>query len=64
MNAFSYELFINLRLSVHLRVESAGVLTREGDAHMKQTGMLVISLRGVNFGFWSRLGFPGKAPIF
>ena len=23
---------------------------------MKQTGMLVISLRGVNFGFWSRLG--------
>ena len=24
---------------------------------MKQTGMLVISLRGVNFGFWSRLGF-------
>ena len=27
MNAFSYELFINFRLSVHLRVESAGVLT-------------------------------------
>ena len=23
---------------------------------MKQTGMLVVSLRGVNFGFWSRLG--------
>ena len=23
---------------------------------MKQTGMLVISLRGINFGFWSRLG--------
>ena len=29
---------------------------RGGDSHMKQTGMLVISLRGVNFGFWSRLG--------
>ena len=28
---------------------------------MKQTGMLVVSLRGVNFGFWSRLG---KASIF
>ena len=27
-----------------------------GDSHMKQTGMLVVSLRGVNFGFWSRLG--------
>ena len=24
--------------------------------HMKQTGMLVVSLRGVNFGFWSGLG--------
>ena len=23
---------------------------------MKQMGMLVVSLRGVNFGFWSRLG--------
>ena len=22
----------------------------------EQTGMLVVSLRGVNFGFWSRLG--------
>ena len=32
---------------------------------MKQTRMLVVSLRGVNFGFWSRLpGVPGKAPIF
>ena len=27
----------------------------EGDFHMKQTGMLVL-LRGVNFGFWFRLG--------
>ena len=27
-----------------------------GDSHMKKTGMLVVSLRGVNFGFWSRLG--------
>ena len=27
MNALSYELFINVRLSVHLRVESARVLT-------------------------------------
>ena len=27
---------------------------------MKQTGMLVVSLRGVNFGFWSRLECPGQ----
>ena len=32
-----------------------------GDSHMKQMGMLVISLRGVNFGFWSRLGCSEKS---
>ena len=32
-----------------------------GDSHLKQTGMLVVSLRGVNFGFWSRLGCPGQS---
>ena len=26
---------------------------------MKQTGILIVSLRGVNFGFWSRLGCSG-----
>ena len=32
---------------------------------MKGAGMLVISLRSVNFGFWSHLGCPGKnANIF
>ena len=36
---------------------------RGGDSHMKWTGMLVVSLRGVNFGFWSRLGCPGKNVI-
>ena len=30
---------------------------------MKQTGMLVVSLRGVNFGFWSRLGCSGQSAI-
>ena len=28
---------------------------------MKQTGMLVVSLRGVNFGFWSHLGCSGQS---
>ena len=32
---------------------------------MKGVGMLVVSLRGVNFGFWSHLGcFGQKAIIF
>ena len=36
-----------------------------GDSHMKVTGMLVVSLRGLNCRFWSRLGFSGrKANIF
>ena len=26
-------------------------VARGGDSHMKQTGMLVVSLRGINFGF-------------
>ena len=28
---------------------------------MKQTGMLVVSLREINFGFWSRLGCCGQS---
>ena len=35
--------------------------TRGGDFLMKKTGMLVVSLRGVNFGFWSRLGCSGQS---
>ena len=34
-----------------------------GDSHMKWTGMLVVSLRGINFGFWSRLGCSGQNVI-
>ena len=36
-----------------------------GTPHMKVVGMLVVSLRGVTFGFWSHLGCSGqKAIIF
>ena len=31
---------------------------------MKGLGMLVVSLRGVNFGFWSHLGCSGGTIIF
>ena len=35
-----------------------------GGCHMKQTGMLVDSLRDINvLNIWSRLGVPGKVPI-
>ena len=30
---------------------------------MKGTGMLLVSLRGVNFGFWSQLGCSGQNVI-
>ena len=32
-----------------------------GGSHMKQTGMLVVSFRGVNFGFLCRLGCSGQS---
>ena len=31
--------------------------------HMKGVGMLIVSLRGVNFGFWSHSGFSGQNAI-
>ena len=35
----------------------------EGTPHMKGVGMLVVSLRGVNFRFWSHLGCSGQNAI-
>ena len=40
------------------------VLTRgRGTPHMKGLGILVVSLRGVKFGFWSHLGCSGQNAI-
>ena len=47
-------------------VHSKGIVHRPGgggDSHMKRGGMLVVSLRGVNFGFWSHLGRSGQSAI-
>ena len=41
--------------------DSREMEARGRDSHMKQTGMLVVSLRGVNFRFWSRLGCAGQS---
>ena len=35
-----------------------------GDCRIKMTGMLVVSLRGANHGFWSHLGGSGQNSIF
>ena len=51
-----------LALNTH-KISFSYILPRGGDSHMKQTGMLVVSLRGVNFGFWSRLGCSGQSAI-
>ena len=46
------------------RPNSLSVSTPGGDSHMKEAGMLVVSLRSVNFGFWSHLGCSGqKLPL-
>ena len=34
-----------------------------GGTHMKGVGMIVVSLRGVKFGFWSHLGCSGQNAI-
>ena len=34
-----------------------------GGPHIKGVGMLVVSLRGINFGFWSHLGCSGQNAI-
>ena len=34
-----------------------------GTLHMKAVVMPVVSLRGVNFGFWSHLGYSGQSAI-
>ena len=34
-----------------------------GTPHMKGVGMLLVSLRGLNFGFWSHLGCSGQNAI-
>ena len=53
------ELFFSKSLAkIRIRTPGGG---GGGDSHMKQTGMLVVSLRGVNFGFWSLLGCSGQS---
>ena len=52
-------LFVPFSLSFFYIVIAQGV----GALHVKVVGMLVVSLRGVNFGFWSHLGCSGRNAI-
>ena len=36
----------------------------EGNSYIKRRGMLVVSLKGVNFGFWSHIGCFGKTQSY
>ena len=74
-NLTAKKIFLNFGTAIFVAVEPSTWLwlvslparrthTPGGNSHMKQTGMLVVSFRGINFGFWSRLGCSGKASIF
>ena len=52
---YSRILSVHNRSWMFVKGYHTSVVLLEYDAHMKQTGMLVVSLRGVNFEFWSRL---------
>ena len=57
----SFRDLINLKLCSYVRQRS-----REGwggTPHIKGVGMLAVSLRGVNFAFWSHLGCSGQNAI-
>ena len=56
-----------MALKVYKRIVAKSGQTAEkpggGTTHMKGVGMLVVSLRGINFIFWSHLGCSGQNPI-
>ena len=52
-----------MTLSIVGKFKPKVVSPRGGTRHMKGMGMLVVSLTGVNFGFWSHLGCSGQNAI-
>ena len=55
--------FYNVINFIICSVREARALPGGGTKHMKGVGMLVVSLRGVNFGFWSHLGCSGQNAV-
>ena len=56
-------LFCSLDRSVYELIVFSKEFYPGGAPHMKEVGMLVVSLRGVKFGFWSHLGCFGQNVI-
>ena len=50
-------------LLLPIATSSTVIFARGGDSYMKGAGMLVVSLRGVNFRFWSPLGCSGQNTV-
>ena len=64
MNHQRYQLLLdNQKTSVKIAVSQNPPGGGE-TPHIKGVGMLVVSLRGVNFRFWSHLGCLGKTPSY
>ena len=62
---FKYEPVPKYLQSVGFTVAICPAAGKPGEEtpHMKRVGMLVVSLRGVNFRFWSHLGCSGQNAI-
>ena len=56
-------LFYSLDQSVYELIVFSKEFHPGGAPHIKGVGMLVVSIRGVNFGFWSQLGCSGQNAI-
>ena len=50
-------------MMIMIMINTNTVFIPGGTPLMKGVGMLVVSLRGINFGFWSHLGCSGKNAI-
>ena len=55
--------FVDTMRSEEANRAQAFVIQRGGAPHIKGLGMLVVFLRGVNFGFWSHLQCSGQNAI-
>ena len=44
-------------------IQAKGLFPGGGTPQMKGVGMMLVSLRGVNYGFWSHLGCSGQNAI-
>ena len=63
LSSVESRLFVDTIRSEEVNRARAFVIRRRGAPHIKGLGMLVVLLRGVNFGFWSHLWCSGQNAI-